>query len=87
MSELCPDCGAAFADPAELVQHMKREHAGGDPAASMAMNPYSESPGVTCALCGATFASPAALAEHDLRPHPKLRRLGRSRRSESARPA
>jgi hypothetical protein len=80
MSELCPDCGAAFADPAELVQHVKKAHFGGDDRASLAMNPYSEAPGYTCGYCGATFATPQALAEHDLRPHPKDRRWGRFRR-------
>jgi uncharacterized C2H2 Zn-finger protein len=77
---MCPDCGAAFADPAELIQHLAKTHAGGDPRASMAMNPYSETPGFTCSLCGATFATPKELADHDLRPHPKVRRWGRSRR-------
>jgi len=79
MSEICPDCGATFADPAELVQHVNRAHSGGDAVASMAMNPYSTTPGFTCALCGATFATPQALAEHDLKPHSKPRRWGRVR--------
>jgi uncharacterized C2H2 Zn-finger protein len=79
MSEECPDCGAVFADPAELGQHLAKAHAGGDAQASMAMNPYSETPGVTCALCGATFATAKELAEHDLKPHPANQKTDRAR--------
>jgi hypothetical protein len=76
MSEECADCGAVFADPAELVQHVAKVHSGGDADASLAMNPYSQTPGFTCSLCGATFATPEALAEHDARPHPAPHRAG-----------
>ncbi|MCI4366545.1 MAG: hypothetical protein L3K08_02205 [Thermoplasmata archaeon] len=79
MSEECPDCGATFADPAELVQHLNKAHAGGNATASMAMNPYASSPGLTCSLCGATFATPDALAAHGLKPHPNPRRSERHR--------
>jgi len=79
MSEVCPDCNAPFADPAELVAHVRKAHAGGDPVASLATNPYSHLPGFTCSLCGRVFDSPEALARHDLRPHPRSRpqRMGR----------
>ena len=79
MSEMCPDCGAPFADPAELVAHVRKDHQGGDAAASLAENPYSETPGLTCALCGKTFPTREALAAHDLMPHPASRRWGRPR--------
>ncbi|MCI4368868.1 MAG: hypothetical protein L3K09_04820 [Thermoplasmata archaeon] len=79
MSEICPGCGAPFADPADLVQHVKKAHSGGDPDASLAMNPYSSSPGFVCALCGAWFLTPEELAGHGSKPHSKPRRWGRPR--------
>jgi Zinc finger, C2H2 type len=69
MAEECADCGATFGSPAELVAHMKKAHAGGDPKASMEMNPESHIPGLECAACGARFATREALASHNLRPH------------------
>jgi len=80
MSEECPDCGAVFAEPADLVHHVAKVHGGGDPNASLAMNPYYLTPGVTCSLCGTTFATPEALAAHTSRPHPALRPARRTRR-------
>lgn len=69
MAEECADCGATFGSAAELVAHMKSAHAGGDATASMAMNPASETPTLTCGLCGRQFYSPEALAAHNLEPH------------------
>ncbi len=69
MAEECADCGASFGSPAELVAHMNKAHAGGDPKASMEMNPESHIPGLECAACGARFATREALAAHNLRPH------------------
>jgi uncharacterized C2H2 Zn-finger protein len=72
MAEECADCGASFASPAELVQHMNTVHHGGDAKASLAMNPESRTPGLECGLCGARFATREALAAHNLRPHYRL---------------
>jgi uncharacterized C2H2 Zn-finger protein len=69
MAEECADCGASFASSAELVQHMKEAHPGGDPDASLAMNPESERAGLVCGLCGARFRSRAELARHNATPH------------------
>jgi hypothetical protein len=74
MAEECADCGATFGSPAELVAHMKKAHEGGDPRASMDMNPESHVPGLECAACGARFATREALAAHNLRPHTTTRR-------------
>jgi C2H2-type zinc finger protein/C2H2 type zinc finger protein len=78
MSEECPQCGVTFASPPDLLAHVRKEHRQPNPAASLARNPASQTPGVTCALCGRTFATPEALAEHDLVPHRLGRRFGRS---------
>ena len=86
MSELCPDCGATFADPADLVRHLAESHNGGDSRASMAMNPYSETSGFTCGLCGASFATPRELAAHGLRPHLKTGQWGGSASARRANP-
>src|SRR5579862_6749402 len=83
MPETCADCGAVFAEPSDLLAHMRTAHRGGDAAASLASNPYSETPGFTCALCGATFNDPRALAAHDLHPHARARRSGRPRPSSA----
>jgi len=82
MSEICADCGATFAEPSDLVAHMREAHAGGDPEASLESNPYSHTPGLTCSLCGETFPTRRELAEHALRPHATTRR-----RFPSPRPA
>ncbi len=69
MPDECADCGATFGSPADLVRHLQKKHAGGDAAASLAMNPEAGTPGVVCALCGARFATPPELARHNLGPH------------------
>jgi uncharacterized C2H2 Zn-finger protein len=69
MAEECADCGATFSSPAELVRHVKENHSGGDPHASLAMNPESERSGLVCALCGQRFGDKQALARHNLSPH------------------
>jgi uncharacterized C2H2 Zn-finger protein len=74
MAEECPDCGATFASPAELVAHVNSAHQGGDEDASMAMNPEARHPGLVCALCGQRFDDRQALAEHNLRPHYRANR-------------
>jgi len=71
MAELCAYCDGWFASPADLVGHVKAEHAGGDPGSSLAMNPESRTPGVVCAMCGRRFTTPRALARHSLNPHPR----------------
>jgi hypothetical protein len=71
MAEMCAGCAGSFATPADLVLHVKKAHSGGDPRASLSMNPESSTPGVVCALCGRRFASPRALARHALSPHPR----------------
>ncbi|HEV2165856.1 MAG TPA: C2H2-type zinc finger protein [Thermoplasmata archaeon] len=76
MAEECADCGASFASPADLVAHMKKVHAGGDPKASLGMNPESRTPGLECSICGARFATAEALAAHNLKPHPSAARNG-----------
>lgn len=76
MPEVCSDCGQSFAEPSDLVVHMRTAHGGGDAAASMDTNPFSHTPGFACALCGASFATPEELAKHDLRPHPNASRAG-----------
>jgi uncharacterized C2H2 Zn-finger protein len=69
MAEECADCGASFASSSELVQHMKEAHPGGDPAASLAMNPESDKAGLVCGLCGARFRTRKELARHNAMPH------------------
>jgi uncharacterized C2H2 Zn-finger protein len=69
MAEECADCGASFASSAELVQHMKEAHPGGDPKASLAMNPESEKAGLVCGLCGARFRTREELVRHNSTPH------------------
>ena len=69
MAEECPDCGASFASSAGLVDHMKRAHTGGDPQASLAMNPEAGRAGLVCGLCGARFRTPQELARHNVTPH------------------
>jgi uncharacterized C2H2 Zn-finger protein len=73
MAELCGDCGGSFGSPADLAKHVKKAHAGGNPAASLAMNPASETPGLSCAFCGRSFRTREELAAHDLEPHPAPR--------------
>ena len=87
MSDICPDCGAAFADPADLVQHLAKAHSGGDARASMAMNPYSTTPGYPCALCGVTFVTAKELSDHGLKPHPSVSGHRRPRRLGKGAPA
>ena len=77
MSELCSHCGGSFASPAELVTHMRKAHRSNDPAETLAQNPASHTPGVTCALCGRTFPTADLLAAHALRPHGRAQRFGR----------
>lgn len=74
MAEECADCGASFASAAELSLHMRRAHAGGDPKASLAMNPESRTLGLVCGLCGERFMSRDALARHNLGPHYRVQR-------------
>jgi uncharacterized C2H2 Zn-finger protein len=69
MAEECADCGASFASSSELVQHMKEAHPGGDPKASLAMNPESEKAGLVCGLCGARFRTRKELVRHTSTPH------------------
>lgn len=79
MTEVCADCGASFASPAELVTHMQKEHRGGDAAKSLEMNPMSHVNDLECALCGRLFPTREALAAHNLEPHAK--RPGARRRA------
>jgi hypothetical protein len=81
MSEMCSECGASFGSPTDLLVHRRAAHQGGDPAATLRMNPASATPGVTCALCGRTFPSRQALARHNL-----LRRERPLRESRPGRP-
>jgi hypothetical protein len=69
MADLCAHCGRSFGSPVDLVTHVKKTHAGGNPSESLGMNPASQTPGVTCALCGRNFLTPTELAAHALRPH------------------
>ncbi len=69
MTDECPDCGASFGSPGELVRHVRAAHAGGDARASLEMNPESERPGLVCGLCGARFRAPEELARHNATPH------------------
>ena len=69
MAEICPDCAGSFPDPADLVYHLRKAHAGGDPKESLSINPESRRPGLVCALCGRRFPTPGALARHALSPH------------------
>jgi Zinc finger, C2H2 type len=69
MAEECADCGASFGSAAELVIHMKKSHEGGDPKASMEMNPESQIPGLECAACGQRFSTRESLAAHNLHAH------------------
>jgi len=71
MSELCANCGNYFANPAALLTHRRKSHREEGPEASMAQNPASRTPGVSCGLCGRTFPTPEHLAAHVLRPHPR----------------
>jgi uncharacterized C2H2 Zn-finger protein len=70
MAEECADCGASFASMADLVQHMNEAHPGGDPSASLAMNPEAERAGLACGLCGARFRTRKELAAHNAMGHP-----------------
>ncbi len=67
MAELCPTCNAPFASPAELIEHTRAVHAGGEANAVPAREPGFVR--LRCALCGATFFSPLELAAHNQRPH------------------
>ena len=69
MAEMCPDCDAWFGSAAELAQHVQSAHGGGDPNATLAMNPESHKAGLVCALCGARFRTREQLAQHNLAPH------------------
>lgn len=69
MAEECAQCGATFAGPIDLVNHMKKAHPHKSGAESLAMNPASQTPGYTCSRCGETFGTPQELAAHDLKPH------------------
>ncbi len=73
MTDECPDCGASFGSPGELVRHMRAAHAGGDARASLEMNPESDRAGLVCGLCGARFRTPAELARHNTTPHRSAR--------------
>jgi hypothetical protein len=66
MAEMCPDCGASFESPGDLVNHVKTAHGGGDAAASLSMNPATTEPGYVCGLCGKSFRTASELAEHNL---------------------
>jgi Zinc finger, C2H2 type len=81
MAELCASCGGYFASPADLMTHIKKAHRWEDPRVSLAQNPASRTPGVTCGLCGLTFSTPERLASHALRPHPRSRQFGWPTRS------
>ncbi len=74
MAEVCPDCGASFSSAAELTHHVKSAHHGGDPRASLGMNPATSSPGYVCGLCGHAFPTAEALAEHNLTREERRRR-------------
>ncbi|MGP8072576.1 MAG: C2H2-type zinc finger protein [Thermoplasmata archaeon] len=76
MAELCARCGATFGSPSDLVAHTKKAHPDKNPAESLAMNPASQTAGLTCAFCGRTFATKEELAAHDLKPHRLTRRFG-----------
>lgn len=84
MAEECPDCGAPFADPAELVAHVQKAHATERTTAGLRMNPYAAEPGFPCSLCGARFATPQELAAHALSPHSVARPTARRRPGQRA---
>ncbi len=69
MSEMCAQCEAVFASPAELIAHQKHAHAHEDPAESLETNPEAHTPGLLCAICGLRFRNARALAAHNLLPH------------------
>jgi DNA-directed RNA polymerase subunit RPC12/RpoP len=79
MAEECAECGASFAGPTDLLNHLKKAHPSPKerPAESLAMNPASQTPGYACSFCGAKFATPQELAAHDLKPHKMTRKFGR----------
>ena len=68
MTELCASCGNYFASPAALVTHAKKVHRWEDPETSLAQNPASRTPGVSCGLCGRTFPTPERLAAPPVEP-------------------
>jgi uncharacterized C2H2 Zn-finger protein len=69
VAEECASCGGTFANPAELVVHVRKVHGEVTPRESLAMNPESHTPGLVCAFCGARFPNREALARHNIRPH------------------
>ncbi len=75
MSGVCPVCGGSFATPRELVVHLNRVHAGGDPARIAESASPSRVSGAVCPLRGLRFLTPQALASHTLRPHPMPARV------------
>jgi uncharacterized C2H2 Zn-finger protein len=77
MPDLCAHCGRWFGSPADLLTHAKKAHPDGGGAETLATNPASRTPGVTCSLCGRDFRTAKELAAHALRPHAGLPRAGR----------
>ena len=69
MPEECAYCGASQASKSDLVDHIRRAHGGGSPAASLATNPEAETVGLVCALCGRRFPDKESLARHNVTPH------------------
>jgi hypothetical protein len=78
MAEVCPDCGASFAGPTDLAEHVQKNHHGGNATESMAMNPATSAPGFACGICGRSFDTPQELAAHDLTPHTAPRKRSRA---------
>lgn len=69
MSESCAECGASFADAAELIEHTKQVHATPDAVTAPVDEP--QSPRVfVCSFCGATFDSPEEFSSHNQSSHP-----------------
>ena len=63
--ELCPQCGATFANVAQLIAHSERAHGPARPAGIGGGGGYRD----VCPQCGKSFASPVALVEHVQRVH------------------
>jgi Zinc finger, C2H2 type len=68
MAEVCAECGKDFATAADLVEHVRAEHAqDSTPRTSSGEVPDFE--WHVCGLCGARFRDPRELAQHNLLPH------------------
>jgi predicted RNA-binding Zn-ribbon protein involved in translation (DUF1610 family) len=74
MTQVCAECGEAFASADQSDYHRRRAHDPGSQSARRSLATFEPGGHWVCPLCGERLLSPESLQSHSLRPHYRTNR-------------